>query len=168
MNQVKVVNNSNNPLPKYETEGAAAMDIRAYLPTPKNGEYKEFKGSGFEVNVSEKGNLSIILKPLGRVLIPSGIHVELPEGTVLDVRARSGLAIKHGIIIVNGVGSVDEDYRGDVGVILGNISNQDFVINNGDRIGQILLHRYEKIGWENVLVLNDTKRGEGGFGHTGK
>lgn len=143
MVKVNVVNESLNELPKYETSGSAGMDVRA--------------------NISEP----IILKPLERKLIPTGIHVNLPVGYELQVRPRSGLALKHGITCCNAIGTIDSDYTGDIGVILINLSNEEFTINPGDRIAQMIVSKYEQVSWEQVDVLKETERGSGGFGHTG-
>ena len=130
-------------LPEYETEGSAGMDLRAYLDEP------------------------VTLKSGERKLIPTGISIELPAGYEAQIRARSGLAAKKGIGLVNGIGTIDSDYRGDIGVILINWGNEDFVIENGDRIAQMVIAKYERIEWETVSELSDTERGSGGFGHTG-
>lgn len=143
MLKVNIVNKSNNPLPKYETDGAAGMDLRADI--------KE----------------AIVLKPLERKLIPTGIHISLPKGYEAQVRARSGLAIKHGITCLNGIGTVDEDFRGNIGAILVNFSSEDFTINPGDRIAQLVIQKYEKVEWTSVEELDDTERGERGYGHSG-
>ena len=132
------------PLPEYETKGSAGMDLRAA--------------------VSE----AIVLKPGERALVPTGIYIELPEGLEAQVRARSGLAVKYGIGLVNGIGTIDSDYRGEIKVPLINWGALDFSINKGDRIAQMVICKYEHIVWESVDMLKETKRGEGGFGHTGK
>ncbi len=144
-------------LPKYETQGASGMDVRAWkYSLPSNlGEVLDFPEDGF------------VLEPHERVLIKTGIHIELPQNTEVQVRPRSGLALKHGITCANAPGTVDEDYRGDVGVILLNTSNKPFTINKGDRIGQITLARVEKFEWQIIDHLSDTKRGHGGFNSTG-
>lgn len=141
--KIKVVNLSNNVAPSYKTEGASGMDICAYLEEP------------------------MILKPMDIVVVPTGIKLEIPEGYEVQVRARSGLAAKHGISLVNGIGTIDSDYRGEVGVIMINLGRSDFVINNGDRIAQLVAMKYEKVELEIVDELNETKRNEGGFGHSG-
>ncbi len=141
---VKVVNKSKHQLPKYETEHAAGMDIRA--------------------NLEE----SVELKPLERVLIKTGLFFEIPIGYEAQVRPRSGLAFKKGITVLNSPGTIDADYRGEVGVILINLSNENFIIEDGERIAQVVFAKHEKISWENVEILNNTDRGTGGFGHTGK
>ncbi len=141
---VKVVNKSKHQLPQYETEHAAGMDIRA--------------------NLEE----SVELKPLERVLIKTGLFFEIPIGYEAQVRPRSGLAFKKGITVLNSPGTIDADYRGEVGVILINLSNENFIIEDGERIAQVVFAKHEKISWENVEILNNTDRGTGGFGHTGK
>jgi len=141
---VKIVNKSKNELPSYATEGSAGMDLRANL------------------------NESIILQPLERKLISTGIFIELPDGYEAQVRPRSGLAVKNGISIVNTPGTIDSDYRGEIKVCLVNLSNKDFIVNNGERIGQIIISKYEKITLIETNELSDTQRGSGGFGHTGK
>lgn len=143
MVRVKIVNKSDNDLPKYSTEHSAGMDLRAYLQ-------KE-----------------VVLKPLERFLVPTGIYIELPEGYEAQIRPRSGLAVKHGISIVNSPGTIDADYRGEIKVILINLSSEEFVIKNGERICQMIIQKYEKAEMVEVQELNDTERGEGGFGHTG-
>lgn len=141
--KVKVINKSNFPLPEYKTKGAAGVDLKA--------------------NIEEE----IVLKPLERKLIPTGLYVEIPEGYEGQVRPRSGLAIKHGVTVLNAPGTIDSDYRGEICVILINLGNEDFVINPGDRIAQFVLNKYECIDFELMDKLSDTERGEGGFGHTG-
>lgn len=130
-------------LPFYETEGSAGMDIRAYIEEP------------------------LTLKPGQRMLVPTGLYIELPVGYEAQIRARSGLAIKKGIGLVNGIGTIDSDYRGEIKVILINWGDEDFVIENGDRIAQMVIARYERIEWEQTDDLSETERGSGGFGHTG-
>jgi len=141
---VKIVNQSNNPLPEYSTVHSAGMDLRANLVEP------------------------IALKPLERVLVPTGLFIELPVGFEAQIRPRSGLALKKGITVLNTPGTIDADYRGEVGIILINLSNEEFVIQHGERICQMVIARHEHIGWETVEVLKETDRGAGGFGHTGK
>ena len=141
--KVRIVNRSKNVLPAYETLHAAGMDLRADLEGP------------------------ITLKPMERKLIPTGLFIELPEGFEAQIRPRSGLAFKHGIGIVNSPGTIDADYRGEIKVLLVNLSDQDFVINSGDRVAQMVIARHEKVSWESVEELNETTRGHGGFGHTG-
>lgn len=141
---IKIVNKSTNPLPGYSTELSAGMDIRAFLTD------------------------EIVLKPFQRVLVPTGLFIELPEGFEAQIRPRSGLALKHGISVLNTPGTIDADYRGEIGVILINLSQDDFVIKNGERICQMIIARHEKASWNNVEILEETVRGAGGFGHTGK
>ncbi len=141
---VKVVNESRFELPRYETELSAGMDLRANL----------------------EGN--IVLKPLERAMVPTGLYVELPAGFELQVRPRSGLAAKHGITVLNTPGTVDADYRGEVRVILVNLSSEAFTIEPGERIAQAVVARHERVEWEGVAALSETTRGTGGFGSTGK
>ena len=143
--KVKVVNKSNNALPAYETKNSAGMDLRAYLPDG-----------------------SVTLQPMQRALIPTGLYIEIPEGYEGQVRPRSGLAFKHGITVLNTPGTIDADYRGELKQILINLSNEPFVINNGDRIAQIVFARCEQAEMVEVEELSETERGAGGFGHTGK
>ncbi len=142
--KIKIVNTSGHPLPQYATAFAAGMDLRASIAQP------------------------IVLKPLERELIPTGIYIELPIGYEAQIRPRSGLAIKHGIGIVNAPGTIDADYRGEIRVILVNLSNEDFVINDGERICQMVIAQHATVAWEQVDSLEQTERGAGGFGHTGK
>lgn len=142
--EVKIVNTSNNPLPEYATDGAAGMDLRADLVAP------------------------ITLKSLERKLIPTGLFIELPHGYEAQVRPRSGLAIKQGITCLNSPGTIDSDYRGEIKIVLINLSGEDQIVNPGDRIAQLVLQRTEKIQWEQVTVLTETVRSSGGFGSTGK
>ena len=130
-------------LPKYSTEGSAGMDIRAYISEP------------------------VTIQPGKRALIPTGLFMEIPEGYEAQIRARSGLAVKHGIALTNGIGTIDSDYRGEIGVALINLGEEDFRINNGDRIAQMVICAYEKVSFVEVSALDETQRGEGGFGHTG-
>jgi dUTP pyrophosphatase len=141
---IKIVNKSNNPLPGYSTELSAGMDLRANL------------------------NEDIILKPLARILVPTGLFIQLPEGYEAQIRPRSGLALKHGITVLNTPGTIDADYRGEIGVILVNLSQEDFLIKNGERICQMIISKHESANWVEVNVLDETNRGAGGFGHTGK
>ena len=143
MVQIKVVNKGNQPLPKYQTSQSAGMDLRANIDAP------------------------VLIKPLDRKLIPTGLHIALPEGYEAQIRPRSGLVIKNGITIINTPGTIDSDYRGDVGVILVNISNEDFVVQPGDRIAQMVINKFEQAKSEVVEELDETERGEGGYGHTG-
>lgn len=142
--KIKIVNNSHHPLPEYATAFAAGLDLRANLEQP------------------------ITLKPLERTLVPTGIHVQLPVGYEAQIRPRSGLAIKHGISIVNSPGTIDADYRGEIRVILVNLSNEDFTIQDGERVCQMVIAQHARVEWERVETLDETKRGAGGFGHTGK
>lgn len=142
--QVKVIKEKNIELPKYETEGSAGMDVRANIKEP------------------------IILKSLDRILISTGLKVAIPEGYEIQVRPRSGLAIKHGITMLNSPGTIDSDYRGELKVIVVNLSNEDYTIKPNERIGQLVLNKIEQIEFIEVQELDDTERGEGGFGHTGK
>ncbi len=141
---IKIVNKSKHQLPQYATELSAGMDLRA--------------------NIEQ----SIVLKPLERKLIPTGLFIELPEGYEAQIRPRSGLALKKGITVLNSPGTVDADYRGEIGVILINLSNEDFEIADGERICQMVIAKHEHISWQEVEILSETERGEGGFGHTGK
>jgi dUTP pyrophosphatase len=141
---IRIINHSGHALPAYETLHAAGMDIRAFTPQ------------------------EIIIKPMQRILVPTGLHIELPVGYEAQIRPRSGLAYKHGISIVNSPGTIDADYRGEIKVLLINLSDTDFVINNGDRIAQMIVAKHETVEWENADELTGTVRGEGGYGHTGK
>jgi len=140
---VQIINKSKHETPSYETLLSAGMDLRA--------------------NISE----SITLKPLERVIVKTGLFIALPAGLEAQVRPRSGLAAKKGITVLNSPGTVDADYRGEIGVILVNLSNEDFVINDGERIAQLVIAKHERIDWNEVSVLNETERGAGGFGSTG-
>lgn len=140
--KIKIINKSQHPLPKYQTALSAGMDLYANL--------KE----------------AITLKSLERKLIPTGLFLELPEGYEAQVRPRSGLAIKNGISVLNAPGTIDADYRGEIGVILVNLSTEDFSINNGDRIAQMVIAKYETAEWQEVAEINETERGAGGFGST--
>ena len=141
---VNIINRSDNPLPQYATEGASGMDIRAYIPQ------------------------AIVLPPLGRSLVSTGLFIELPPGYEVQIRPRSGLAIKHGLTCLNSPGTVDADYRGEIKVILINLSNESQTIEPGDRIAQMVFQKVEKISWQPVAIITESERGEGGFGHTGK
>lgn len=141
--KVNIVNKGNQALPQYTTKQSAGMDLRANIENP------------------------ITLKPLERVLIPTGLHIQLPEGYEAQVRPRSGLALKHGISVLNSPGTVDSDYTGDIGVILINLSNEDFVINPGERIAQMVIASYAQAEWNLVDELDETERADGGFGHSG-
>ena len=142
--KIRIVNHSAHTLPAYETFASAGMDLRANLEN------------------------EIILKPLARAMVPTGLFIELPVGFEAQVRPRSGLAVKSGITVLNTPGTIDADYRGEIKVILVNLSTEDFVIKNGERIAQMIISKHEKAEWEDVDVLLETKRGAGGFGHTGK
>lgn len=141
--KIQVVNRGHQPLPAYATEQSAGMDLRA--------------------NLTE----SIVLHPLERRLIPTGLHIALPEGYEAQVRPRSGLALKHGLTVLNAPGTIDADYRGEIGVVLINLSQEDFTVNDGERIAQLVIARYEQAEFIEVEALNETERGEGGYGHTG-
>lgn len=141
---IRIINRSHHPLPAYATALSAGMDLRANLDTP------------------------ITLRPLERCLVPTGLFIALPQGYEAQVRPRSGLALKKGITVLNTPGTIDADYRGEIGVILVNLSNEDFVINDGERIAQMVVARHEMVEWEAVETLDETERGAGGFGHTGK
>lgn len=141
--KVKIINKSSNPLPSYSTSSSAGMDLRANLSEP------------------------VTLKPLERALIPTGIYIQLPQGYECQIRPRSGLALKHGISLVNTPGTIDADYRGEIGVILINLSNEPFVVNHGERICQMVVTNYSSVNWCEVESLEDSERGAGGFGHTG-
>lgn len=143
--EVKIINKSDNQLPAYETINSAGMDLRAYLPEGP-----------------------VTLKPMQRMLIPTGLFMEIPEGYEGQVRPRSGLAIKNGITVLNTPGTIDADYRGEVKIILINLSDTDFVINSGERVAQIIFAKCEQMEVINVETLSETERGAGGFGHTGK
>ena len=143
--QLKIVNTSNNPLPAYETKSSAGMDLRAWLPEGP-----------------------VTLEPLQRGLVPTGLYMEIPEGYEGQVRPRSGLALKSGITVLNSPGTIDADYRGQVCVILINLSDKAFVINSGDRIAQLIIAKCEQVEPMQVETLSETERGAGGFGHTGK
>lgn len=140
---VQIINKSKHATPNYETEGAAGMDLRA--------------------NINE----AITLKPLERAIVKTGLFIALPVGFEAQVRPRSGLAAKKGITVLNSPGTVDADYRGEIGVILVNLSNQDFVINDGERVAQLVIAKHERVNWQEVTVLSETERGSGGFGSTG-
>lgn len=141
---IPIINHSDNPLPAYATEGSSGMDIRSFLQA------------------------SVTLKPLERALIPTGIHIELPAGYEAQIRPRSGLAVKQGLTCLNTPGTIDSDYRGEIKVIMVNLSNETQVIGTGERIAQMVIARVEKAALVTAAELTDTSRGEGGFGHTGK
>lgn len=143
MKSVNIVNKSHHPLPKYSTVCSAGMDLRANLENP------------------------VVLKPFQRALIPTGLFMALPEGYEAQVRPRSGLALKHGITVLNTPGTIDADYRGEIGVILVNLGQDDFVVNDGERIAQMVIAKYEQVELLSVEVLDETERGAGGFGHSG-
>ncbi|MCI7177853.1 MAG: dUTP diphosphatase [Candidatus Cryptobacteroides sp.] len=142
--KVRIINDSRWDAPSYATEGSAGVDLKANIDDP------------------------ITLTPLQRVVVPTGLRIALPKGTEAQVRPRSGLAAKHGITVLNTPGTIDADYRGEVGVILINLSDKDFVINPGERVAQMVLARYERFEWEEVEQLDSTSRGEGGLGSTGR
>ena len=141
--KIKVVNKGHQPLPQYATPQSAGMDLRANLEEP------------------------VTLKPLERRLIPTGLHIALPAGYEAQVRPRSGLALKKGITVLNSPGTIDADYRGEIGVLLINLSQDDFVVNDGERVAQMIIARHEQGEFVEVEVLDETERGEGGYGHTG-
>lgn len=140
---IQIINTSKHQTPSYETEGSAGMDLRANIDS------------------------AIILKPLERTIVKTGLFIALPVGFEAQVRPRSGLAAKKGITVLNSPGTVDADYRGEIGVILVNLSNEEFVINDGERIAQLVIAKHERVNWQEVAVLNETERGSGGFGSTG-
>ena len=141
---VRIINRSSNPLPQYETAGAAGLDIRAHLEMP------------------------VTLQPMERSLVPTGLYLQLPDGYEAQVRPRSGLAIRHGITCLNSPGTIDADYRGEIKVILINLSNEPHTIQGGDRIAQMVIQQVAQIAWEAAVEIEKTTRGEGGFGHTGR
>jgi len=142
--KVKIVNKSKHALPQYATVASAGFDVRANIDAP------------------------MVFKPMDRALVPTGLFMELPEGHEAQVRPRSGLALKHGITVLNSPGTIDADYRGELKVLLINLSKEDFTINDGERIAQVIVARHERVEWELVEQLMETERGAGGFGHTGK
>ncbi len=142
--QIKIINKSSNALPAYETAHAAGMDIRAFLEQP------------------------LEMKPLERKLIPTGLFMELPIGFEAQIRPRSGLAYKNGITVLNSPGTIDSDYRGEIKILLINLSNDNFIIQSGDRIAQMIISSHENVIWSEATMLSETDRGEGGYGHTGK
>jgi dUTP pyrophosphatase len=142
--EIKIINRSKHQLPEYATGKSAGMDLRANLET------------------------DIELKPLGRALVPTGLFIELPEGYEAQIRPRSGLAIKKGITVLNSPGTIDADYRGEICIILVNLSDENYVIKDGERICQMIVSKHETAEWKEVNVLEETQRGKGGFGHTGK
>lgn len=142
--KIKVINNSHHPLPQYETALSAGMDLRAFLPEGP-----------------------ITLHPMQRALVKTGLFIELPEGFEAQIRPRSGLALKKGITLLNTPGTIDADYRGEIGVIMVNLSQDDFVVNDGERIAQMVVAHHERAEWDETAELSSTERGTGGFGHTG-
>lgn len=142
--QVNIINRSRHQLPEYATALSAGMDLRANIDNP------------------------IVLKPMERRIVPTGLYIALPDGYEAQVRPRSGLAAKKGVTVLNSPGTIDADYRGEIGVILVNLSQEDFVIEDGDRIAQMVIARHEHISWQQVESLDETERGAGGFGHSGK
>ena len=142
--KIQIINHSHHDLPAYATGQSAGMDLRASIDSP------------------------VVLKPLERRLIPTGLFISLPEGCEAQIRPRSGLALKKGVTLLNTPGTIDADYRGEIGVILVNLGGEDFTVQDGDRIAQMVIARYEKAEWCRVEVLDATERGAGGFGHTGK
>lgn len=142
--KVRIVNGSRWPVPAYATVNSAGVDLKANIDEP------------------------IVLEPLQRTIVPTGLRIALPEGTEAQVRPRSGLAAKHGVTVLNSPGTIDADYRGEIGVILVNLSDKAFTVNPGERIAQMVVARYERVEWEEVEVLDSTDRGEGGFGSTGR
>ena len=143
MLKINAINRGRQPMPTYATSQSAGMDLRANLEEP------------------------VVLHPMERRLIPTGLHIALPEGYEAQVRPRSGLALKHGLTVLNAPGTIDADYRGEIGVVLINLSQEDFTINDGERIAQLVLARYEQVECSLVETLDETERGEGGYGHTG-
>ncbi len=141
--KINIVSNSKHPLPSYETALSAGMDLRANIDEP------------------------ILLKPMDRILVPTGLFIELPEGFEAQIRPRSGLAIKKGISLLNTPGTIDADYRGEIKIIMINLSREDFLIEDGERIAQMIISRHENAEWSQVDELNETSRGAGGFGHSG-
>lgn len=142
--KVKIINKSHHPLPQYATPLSAGMDIRAFLTEP------------------------VEIKPLERKLIPTGLYIALPEGYEAQMRPRSGLAIKYGITLLNTPGTIDADYRGEIGIILVNLSNEPFIVQDGERICQMVITTHSQVKWQPEETLDETERGAGGFGHTGK
>ena len=142
--KIKIINKSNNQNPSYQTSGSSGMDLRAFIPS------------------------QITLHPGDRLLVPTGIFLEIPEQYEAQIRSRSGLALKKGITVLNSPGTIDADYRGEIGVILVNLSNQDFIVKPGERVAQLVIAKYEQIKWKITQELSNTIRGDGGFGSTGK
>lgn len=143
MLKINAINRGRQPMPTYATSQSAGMDLRANLEEP------------------------VVLHPMERRLIPTGLHIALPEGYEAQVRPRSGLALKHGLTVLNAPGTIDADYRGEIGVVLINLSQEDFTVNDGERIAQLVVARYEQVEFSLVETLDETERGEGGYGHTG-
>lgn len=160
--EIKVVNNSNNELPKYATALSAGMDIRAFITGPES--FKEFGGDESYYCKSEN---QIVIAPMSRVMVDTGIFMALPQGYEMQVRSRSGLSLKEGLMVVQGVGTIDADYRGECKVCLINLSKEPAFINGGDRIGQFVFKKFEQAEWNQQATLEETER-KGGFGHTGK
>lgn len=142
--KIQIINKSHHPLPSYATALSAGMDIRANLQEP------------------------VVIRPMERILIPTGLYIALPEGYEAQMRPRSGLALKHGITLLNTPGTIDADYRGEIGIILINLSSEPFTVNDGERICQMVITTHSQVVWEPVETLDDTERGAGGFGHTGR
>jgi dUTP pyrophosphatase len=142
---IEVINKSHHPLPSYQTQHATAMDAMAFLP-----------------------DASLSIGPFERVAVPTGLFFALPVGYEMQVRSRSGLSFKHGVVCINSPGTIDADYRGELKILLSNLSNEIYEIHDGDRIAQLVVAKCEQIGWKEVKMLNETARGEGGFGHTGR
>ena len=142
--KVQIINKSHHPLPSYATALSAGMDIRANLQEP------------------------VVIRPMERILIPTGLYIALPEGYEAQMRPRSGLALRHGITLLNTPGTIDADYRGEIGIILINLSSEPFTVNDGERICQMVITTHSQVVWEPVETLDDTERGAGGFGHTGR
>ena len=141
---IKIINKSDHSLPAYETSHSAGMDLRAAIEQ------------------------DVIIKPMQRALIPTGLFIELPEGYEAQIRPRSGLAFKHGLTVLNSPGTIDADYRGEIKILLINLSDTDFTVKNGERIAQMIVASHEKVEWAPVEILTETVRGEGGYGHTGR
>lgn len=161
--KVNIINKSTNPNPEFATANSAGADLRAHL---LNTPAKDLQG--FNAYVKEDTeNKEIVIRPLGRALIPTGIYIALPEGYEAQIRPRSGLALKKGITVLNSPGTIDADYRGEVCVILVNLGSEEFTIKQGDRIAQMVIAEHSPVEWVNVETLDETARGEGGFGHTG-
>jgi len=180
MIDIKIINKSNNPLPVYATKGSAGLDLMANLPTCltlanstalEDELHKSLRGFGIELiqrQMSDSINKELIIKllPNGRILVPTGLYISIPTGYKADVKSRSGMALKAGVSVANADGLIDEDYRGEVGVILINHSTEPFLIKNGDKIAQLVITKYEKANLIKVDNLDETERGEGGFGST--